>query len=60
VEFAYKNGYQSSLKMSPFAGRKCNTLVSWNNPIERAIIGPVLLKEMEKKMKKVRQNLKAT
>jgi hypothetical protein len=31
VEFAYKNGYQASLKMIPFEplyGRKCNTLVS--------------------------------
>jgi transposase InsO family protein len=35
VEFAYNNGYQDSLKMSPFEalfGRKCNTLVSWDNP----------------------------
>jgi hypothetical protein len=32
VEFAYNNGYQESLKMSPFKvlyGRSCNTLVSW-------------------------------
>jgi hypothetical protein len=31
VEFSYNNGYQASLKMSPFQalyGRKCNTLVS--------------------------------
>jgi hypothetical protein len=31
VEFAYNNGYQASLKMSPFEelyGRRCNTLVS--------------------------------
>ena len=31
VEFAYNNGYQASLKMSPFEvlyGRPCNTLVS--------------------------------
>jgi transposase InsO family protein len=32
VEFAYNNGYQTSLKMSPFEslyGRKCNTPISW-------------------------------
>jgi hypothetical protein len=35
VEFSYNNGYQTSLKMSPFEylyGRKCNTSVSWDNP----------------------------
>jgi hypothetical protein len=37
VEFSYNNGYQASLKMSPFEalyGRKCNTLVSWARFIE--------------------------
>jgi hypothetical protein len=42
VEFSYKNGYQASLKMSPFealCGRKCNTPVSWNNPADIAVVG---------------------
>jgi poly(A) polymerase Pap1 len=46
VDIAYNNGYQSSLKMSPseaLHGRKCNTLVSWDKPRNRAIIGPYLL-----------------
>jgi hypothetical protein len=63
VEFAYNNGYQSSLKMSPFEalyGRKCNTTVSWDNLANINIIGPYLLKEMEEKMEKIKQNLKAT
>jgi hypothetical protein len=62
VEFAYNNGYQASLKMSPFEalyGRKCNTPVRWNNPADRAIVGPELLREMEEKMLKIKQNLKA-
>jgi hypothetical protein len=62
VEFAYNNGYQASLKMSPFEalyGRKCNTSVSWDNPADRAVVGPELLKEMEKQMLKIKQNLKA-
>jgi hypothetical protein len=61
VEFAYNNGYQASLKMSPFKplyGRKCNTPVSWDNPVDRAVVGPELLKEMEEKMLKIKQNLK--
>jgi hypothetical protein len=51
VEFAYNNGYRASLKMSPceaLYGRKCNTPMSQDNPIDRGVIGPDLLKEMEK------------
>jgi hypothetical protein len=47
VEFAYNNGYQASLKMSPFEvlyGRKCNTPVSWRNPVNRISFGPDMLK----------------
>jgi hypothetical protein len=43
VEFSYNNGYRESLKMSLFEalyGRKCNTLVSWDNPVDIDIIGP--------------------
>jgi hypothetical protein len=62
VEFAYNNGYQASLKMSLFEGlygRKCNTSVSWDNPTDRALVGADLLREMEEKMIKIKQNLKA-
>jgi hypothetical protein len=50
VEFAYNNGYQASLKMSPFEalyGRPCNTPVRWSNPIKNISFGPDMLKEME-------------
>ena len=43
VEFSYNNGYQTSLKKSPFEalyGKKCNTLVSWDNLAYRAVVGP--------------------
>jgi hypothetical protein len=61
VEFAYNKGYQASLKMSPFEalyGRKCNTLVSWDNPTNRVVVGPDFLMEMEERMIKIKQNLK--
>jgi hypothetical protein len=61
VEFAYNNGYQASLKMSPFEalyGRKCNMPVSWTTQHTRAVVGPKLLKEMEEQMVKIKQNLK--
>jgi hypothetical protein len=43
VEFAYNNGYQASLKMILFEapyGRKCITLVSWDNQIDKVVLGP--------------------
>jgi hypothetical protein len=47
VVFSYNNEYQVPLKMSPFEvlyGRKYNTLVSWDNPIGKAVVGPKLLR----------------
>jgi len=63
VEFAYNNGYQASLKMSPFEalyGRKCNTPMSWDNPIDKEIIGLDLLKEIKDKMTKIKNNLRVS
>jgi hypothetical protein len=63
VEFSYNNGYQTSLKMSPFEAlydRKCNTPVSWDNLVDRVVVGPDLLRGMEEKMIKIKQNLKAS
>jgi hypothetical protein len=57
VEFSYNNGYQSSLKMSPFEalyGRKCNTPVSWDNPIDIVVLGPEFLKDIEYQMVKIK------
>ena len=62
VEVRYNNGYQTSVKLSPFEIlylRKCSTPVSWDNPVNKIMIGPDLLKEMEMKVNKVRHNLKA-
>ena len=50
VEFAYNNHYQASAKYNPFEilyGRKCNTPISWSNPVDRLVLGPKLLKEMD-------------
>jgi hypothetical protein len=62
VEFTYNNGYQSSLKMSPFKalyGRRCNIHVSRDNPAGCAVVGKELLYEMEEMMVKIRKNTKA-
>jgi hypothetical protein len=62
-EFSYNNGYHDSLKMSMFEafyGRKCNTPMSWDNPIDIAVFGPYFLKEMEEHMEKINHNLNAS
>ena len=49
VDFAYDNHYQASARYNPFEilyGRKCNTPISWSNPVDRLVLGPELLKEM--------------
>lgn len=56
AEFSYNNGYQASAKLSPlktFYGR-----VSWENLVNKVMIGPNQLKEMEQELNKVRQNIK--
>jgi hypothetical protein len=61
VEFTYNNGYHASLKMIPFEalyGRKCNIPMRWDNLVDREVVGPDLLKEMEDQMIKIKQNLK--
>jgi hypothetical protein len=61
VEFSYNNHYQASTNLSPFEilySRKCNTPVSWSNPVNRLMIGPNMLNYMELTMKQVQQNLK--
>ena len=62
VEFAYNNGHQASLGMSPYEalyGRRCRTPVTSDNPMNRIVLGSELLKEMEQEVAKIRQNLKA-
>ena len=43
VEFTYNNGHQASLGMSLFEvmyGRRCRSMVSWENRVNRVILGP--------------------
>ena len=57
VEFAYNNGQQASLGMSPYEalyGRRCMTLVTWDNPVNMIVLGPELVKEMEQEVAKIR------
>jgi hypothetical protein len=61
VEFSYNNGYQTLAKLSPFEvlyDINCTTLISWDNLVDRLMVGPEMLQEMENMVRKVQQNLK--
>ena len=43
VKFAYNNGQQESLGMTPYEAlyvRRCRTPVTWDNPVNRIVLGP--------------------
>eukprot|EP00253_Pinus_taeda_P034821 PITA_34821 len=63
VEFSYNNGYQESLRMSPFEalyGQSCNTPISLSDLVNRVFIGLDMLVDMEREMKVIKKNLKVT
>jgi hypothetical protein len=60
AKFSYNNKYQESLKMSPFEvlyGHKCRTPLFWNEPGENQVFGPEILREAERQVEVVRENL---
>jgi transposase InsO family protein len=62
AEFAYNNSYQESIKMAPFEalyGRKCRTPLNWIEPGERRYYGIDFVKEAEKRVHIIQQNMKA-
>ena len=63
VEFAYNNHFQVSVGMNLFEimyGWKCNTPISWSSHVDRLMLGPELLKNMELTVKHVQNNLKVS
>jgi hypothetical protein len=62
AEFTYNNSYQSSIKMAPFEalyGRKCRTPLFWNQTGESQLFGPDSIREAERQVEIIRENLKA-
>ena len=47
--------------MSPYEalyGRRCRTPMTWDNPVNRIVLGPEMLKEMDQEISKIKKNLK--
>ena len=56
MKFKYKKGYHTSTNMSPFEvlyGQNCRTLVTWDILVDRLMLGPDLLKDLEQLVTKV-------
>ena len=61
MEFAYNNSYQASIGMAPYEalyGRKCRTLVYWDEVGERKLVGPEIVQVTCDKIKVIRDRLK--
>jgi hypothetical protein len=61
AEFSYNNSYQASSKTPPFEflyGRPCWTPLFWNETSESQVFKPDVLKNAEKQVQIVRENLK--
>jgi hypothetical protein len=62
AEFSYNNSYQSNIKMAPFEalyGIKCRILLFWNQTGESQLFGPDSIREAERQVEIIRENLKA-
>jgi hypothetical protein len=61
AEFLYNNSYQASIEMAPYEaiyGRQCRTPLFWSQTRESQVFGPEVLRDMEKRVKMIRECLK--
>jgi hypothetical protein len=60
AEFAYNNSYHASIKMVPYESlyrRKCISLLCWEVPSERLLVGPDWIQQTHDKVHQIRQNI---
>ena len=61
VEFAYNNSFQASIGMTPFEGlygRRCRSLVCWDDVGERKLLGPELVQLIVENIALIKERLK--
>jgi hypothetical protein len=62
VEFSYNNSFQASIGMAPYEslyGRKCRSLLYWDELGERKILGPDIVQDTLDKVVLIRRRLSA-
>ena len=62
VEFAYNNGYHSSIDMAPYEalyGRRCRTPICWEEVGERKLSKIELIDHTKEIVNKIREKLRA-
>nr|GEY19235.1 putative reverse transcriptase domain-containing protein [Tanacetum cinerariifolium] len=60
IKFSYNNSYHASIKEAPFEalyGRKCRSLVYWNEVREFHLTGPEIVQETTKKIIQIKQRI---
>jgi hypothetical protein len=61
AEFLYNNSYQASMKMAPFEalyGWQCRTSLFRSQTGESQVFGPEVLKDVERQVHMIRENLR--
>ena len=61
VEFTYNNSFQANIRMAPYEalyGRKCRTLICWDEVGERKLNSEELIKVSIEKIQVVKERLK--
>ena len=63
IEFAYNNNYHATIGMPPYEalyGRKCRSLIYWDEVEEKQVLGPELVQDTVEKIKIIRERMKIT
>ena len=61
MEFVYNNSYHSSIKATPYEalyGRKCRSLIFWDDVGERKIVGPKIIQRTCEKVNQIHDRLR--
>jgi len=63
MEFTYNNSYHSSIGMAPYKalyGKRCRTLLCWQQDGESLVLGPEFLQQTIEKVKVIQDQMRTT